>query len=177
MGLFINTRFYGSEILYVVYFRHMNSRVTVTIVGLSLVALTLGGAWYYLRSVEEPIVTPLPVKETFIPRIITAKHQFKNDVHTVVGEVDLPTPCYLLNTDSFVEIKEPQSDKAIIQFTTINESDTCIQTITSARFKESFSASLNADISATWNGKPVQLNLIEVSPDEDLEGFEIYIKG
>ncbi len=33
---------------------------------------------------------------------ITAKHQYKNGTHIVAGEVNLPTPCYLLDATTRV---------------------------------------------------------------------------
>ena len=35
----------------------------------------------------------------------------------------------------------------------------------------------NAMIKATWNGQPVELNLIPSGATEDLTNFEIFIKG
>jgi len=155
----------------------MNTRLYVGIISILVLAVALGSVWYYVRHSEDVTPTQLAPEEGYIPQIIQAKHQFKEGIHTIAGEVDLPTPCYLLETDSFVEVREPAEDRATVLFTTVNESDICAQVITPVRFKEVFGAGEDAEIVATWNGKPVHLNLIEVSPDEDLDLFELFIKG
>jgi len=132
--------------------------------------------WYQFsgRGAEEPEPTE---RVGYIPQIINAKHQYKNGVHVVAGEVDLPTSCYLLESDAFVEVREPDTDRAMIQFTTTGDDEICAQVITVARFKETFNAQKEAEIVATWNGGEVRLNLVDVGQDENLDDFELFIKG
>jgi hypothetical protein len=104
---------------------------------------------------------------------INAKHQFDNGKHIVAGELDLPTPCHILNWT--VNVVSPTN--VIIDFTETTQADTCAQVITPARFKVEFNADENAKVSATVNGQPAVLNLIPASPGEDLNNFQIYIKG
>lgn len=143
--------------------------------------LLLGGLWFYFGFSDESseVVSEEPIVEvdSFVPQIVTAKHQFKNGKHIVAGEVEMPNPCYLLETDAVVEVREPYADRATLRFTSSQGDDLCAQVITPIRFKESFGAQEEAEISATWNGKPVKLNLIEVGSNEDLDSFELYIKG
>lgn len=108
--------------------------------------------------------------------IITAKHSFSDGVHIVAGEVEMPTPCDLLESE--VVVMESFPEQVLINFKTINQSEgLCAQVITPARFKVEFSASEGASISATLNGERVILNLIEAREGEDLDDFEIFIKG
>ena len=51
-----------------------------------------------------------------------------------------------------------------------------IQGVVSYKLND-FTASEKATIKATWNGKPAILNLIPADPNEDLNNFELYIKG
>ncbi len=106
---------------------------------------------------------------------INAKHQYRNGTHIVAGEVTLPTPCYVLTTSAMVAESFPE--QVTIAFTSSTSGDVCVQLATTERFKIEFQASVQARIKATWNGQPVELNLIEASPNEDLTKFEIFIKG
>ena len=110
------------------------------------------------------------------PKItITAKHQYEDGTHIVAGEIEVPTPCHLLETD--VVIRESFPEQVTVQFEVSTLAEACAQVITPARFKVEFNASENARISGTLNGKPVILNLIEVDSGEDLDEFELFIKG
>lgn len=106
---------------------------------------------------------------------IDAKHYFVDNVHTLVGEVNMPTPCDLLVAES--EVRESYPEQVVIKFTVINNSDTCIQQITTQRFKVEANASLNASFSATFMGQAIDLNLIPAAPGEKPEDFEVFIKG
>ena len=106
---------------------------------------------------------------------ITAKHQFKNGTHIIAGETNLPTPCHILNTTA--RVAESFPEQVTIDFTSTSSGEICAQVITVNRFKIEFQASENAMIKATWNGQPVELNLIPSGATEDLTNFEIFIKG
>src|SRR3989344_4368066 len=95
------------------------------------------------------------------PDRITAKHQYKSGTHIVAGVVDLPTPCYILSTSA--RVAESYPEQVTIDFRAETSGEVCIQVITSERFKIDFQASEQAQIKATWNGQPVELNLIEAS--------------
>jgi len=153
----------------------MNTRTTWGIIIFLLIAVVGVTLWFQLK--PKPIAEEAATPNTYVPTLITAKHQFKDGVHIIAGEVDVPTPCYLVNTDALVEVREPVVDRATVAFTTVNEDDICAQVVTAARFKEVFHAQERAEIIATWNGSPVPLNLIEAGPDEDLDAFELFIKG
>lgn len=106
---------------------------------------------------------------------IDAKHFYINGVHTVAGEILMPTPCDLLNWDT--RVAESMPEQATIAFTVVNRADTCAQTVTPMRFKAEFTASEQASIRATLMGREVTLNLIPPGPGETPEDFEVYIKG
>lgn len=105
-------------------------------------------------------------------RIVNSRHQFKGGVHTYVGEIVVPTPCDLLNFSVATS-----TAGAHITFTTKSSDDPCAQVITSQRFKVSYQGSATSTVSASLNGSPVRLNVIEVGETENLDEFEIYIKG
>lgn len=107
---------------------------------------------------------------------VEAKHFFKDGVHTVAGEIAMPTPCDLLVTNAVVLDGDP--DRAVISFSVVNQSGgQCVQTITPQRFKVSFSADENTVIEARYKGESITLNLIEATQDESPDDFELFIKG
>ena len=106
---------------------------------------------------------------------ITAKHQYKDGMHIIAGETDMPTPCHILDWDTIVAESFPE--QVTINFSLTTMADACTQVITPTRFKVEFTASEEASIVATLNGEEIVLNLIEANPDEDLDNFELFIKG
>lgn len=102
---------------------------------------------------------------------ITAKHQYKDGNHIIAGEVNMPTPCYILNVSARVA-----GEQVTLDFVSETNGDVCAEVITTERFKVDFSAGENAVIKATWNGQPVELNLIPAGANEDLVNFEIFVK-
>lgn len=119
---------------------------------------------------NEPADSVKPMDER-----ITAKHQFKNGTHIIAGELNQPTPCYVLSTDA--RVAESYPEQVTIAFTSKTSGDICAQVITADRFKVEFAASENAVIKATWNGNPVELNLIPAGANENLDNFDVFIKG
>lgn len=163
----------------------MDKKNTIIIASVTIIAIMVIGFLFYQSSKSKQDITPEPEVPVLVggeeepeapKQIITAKHSFDGDVHTVAGEIDLPTPCHLLETN--VTVAESFPEQVVIAFDTVFEGeDTCAQVITPARFKVEFQASENARINATLNGKKVILNLIEATEGENLDDFEIFIKG
>ncbi|PIR38006.1 MAG: hypothetical protein COV34_02875 [Candidatus Zambryskibacteria bacterium CG10_big_fil_rev_8_21_14_0_10_42_12] len=108
--------------------------------------------------------------------LITAKHEFSDGTHVVAGEVNLPTPCHILNVNPVVT-RGTDPDQVIIEFEVTTQAEACAQVITPTRFKVDFEAEKDAEITATWNGMRADLNLIPVAEGESLDDFEIFIKG
>jgi hypothetical protein len=107
--------------------------------------------------------------------VVTAKHAYRNGVHTIAGEVPLPTPCHLLTSEAIVS---PDKKQVLLQLhSSVKEGEMCAQVITNARFKVTAKALEKATIIATLNGQQVTLNLIEAGASEDLDAFDLYIKG
>ena len=106
---------------------------------------------------------------------IDAKHFFIEGVHTLVGEILMPTPCDLLNWDTRVQESFPET--AVIDFTVINNSEMCSQVVTPQRFKVTFEASEKAVVGVTFEGRAVEVNLIPPAPGETPLDFELFIKG
>jgi len=155
----------------------MNQRALI--IAVVLFAAIVGGmfAYAYMKrgQLQSGEIPPPPVEEAQNVRRIDVKHFFSDGVHTVAGEVLMPTPCDLIESDSIV--RESAPEQVTIAFSVVNNAEMCAQVVTPQRFKASFEASAAATIEATWNGEPVVLNLIDAGPNEDPDNFELFIKG
>lgn len=154
----------------------MENKNFVYVLGFVIVAALAVVAYLGIRSFTGSDTVDVASSTPSIPeeeqRIITAKHQFVAGVHTVAGEVVVPTPCELLEWQVATS-----TAAARIDFSTTSSGEVCAQVITSQRFKVSFRGEQTDSISATLNGSPVNLNLIPVGEGENLDDFEIFIKG
>jgi hypothetical protein len=153
----------------------------IVLVCVLLAAIVLGMFTYtYLERTQVPTETTQVVEppSTEVPSYITrieAKHFFKDGVHTIVGEVMMPTPCDLLTYEAVVAESFPE--QITYNFGVINNSEVCAQVVTPQRFLVTASASVEATQRATFNGQPIELNMIEAAAGETPESFELYIKG
>lgn len=153
------------------------------IVAFSTLALIVVGMFVftYLKKselAEAPSVTPVADMQDGPYASITridAKHFFIPPTHTLAGEIVMPTPCDLLNWGARVEESSPET--VTIDFTVVNHAEECAQTPTPQRFMVNFDASENAVIKATFNGRPVELNLIPAAEGETPADFELFMKG
>jgi hypothetical protein len=106
---------------------------------------------------------------------IDAKHFIIDGTHTIVGEIMLPTTCDLLNWDTV--IRESMPEGVTVAFAVVNNAGNCGPATLPQRFVVTWKASANAQIDATFNGRPVVLNLIPALPGETPEDFELFLKG
>lgn len=156
----------------------MNQRALIIAVVLFCVIVVGMFAYAYTQRSTPERNTQLPdmqEEETNATERITAKHFFDGTTHTVAGEILMPTPCDLLEGEAIV--RESHPEQVTVALTVINTSEMCAQVVTAQRFKVDFDASADAEITATLDGEPVILNLIEAEPGEDPDDFEIFIKG
>lgn len=125
--------------------------------------------------ISDTIEQPMPDDKYASITRVDAKHYFIDGVHSLVGEIPMPTPCDLLEADAIV--RESYPEQIAINFTVINTAEVCDQIITPQRFKVSASASETATFSATFMGRLVELNLIPAGAGETPDEFELFIKG
>jgi hypothetical protein len=158
----------------------MSNRTIVLFV--VLFALIVSGMFAFTYFYKQNTPPPEPVvpqtATTTNPYGITridGKHFFINGVHTIVGELAMPTPCDLLTTDAM--IAESYPEQVTFVFSVINTTEVCAQVITNQRFKVSAQASKDATLKATFMGAPVELNLVEADAGETPDDFELFIKG
>jgi hypothetical protein len=156
------------------------------ILAVSLFAILVGGMFTYAHLKQSELQQIVPIEESLddtaivdIPYSeitrIDAKHYFVDGNHTLVGEINFPTPCDLLETEAVVMGLYPE--QVIIDFTVINNSENCMQSVTSQRFKIEATASTEATFTARFIGREVELNLIPAANGEVPEEFEVFIKG
>lgn len=107
--------------------------------------------------------------------IVTAKHAYENGKHVIAGEIPLPTPCHILESSATASGDKKQVLVTLVS--SIKTGDACAQVITPARFKVTVAAGKDAKMLGTLNGQEITLNLIEATPGENLDDFELYIKG
>lgn len=117
---------------------------------------------------EEPILYPNITR-------IDAKHYFMDGLHTFVGEIEMPTPCDLVEVNSLV--RESLPEQIQLDFTVINNAEVCAQVITAQRFLVEAKASEGATVSATFMGRVIELNPIPALEGELPADFELFIKG
>jgi len=161
----------------------MNQRaITLAVVLFVLVVIGMFMFAWLKKSevnVQEPASVDSATSETVhsYPEItrIEGKHFFNNGIHTVVGEIVFPTPCELLDTNATVAESYPE--QVTFVFSVINHAETCAQMQTAQRYKISVAASPEASFKAMFQGREVELNLIEALPGETPEDFELFIKG
>lgn len=133
---------------------------------------------FFLDRPDDTISSDMPLVEEQQTRpsvTITAKHQYKDGTHIVAGETDMPTPCHILNWETL--IAESYPEQVTINFNLSTQAEMCTQVITPTRFKVEFKVSEMASINATLNGERIILNLIEAGTEENLDDFELFIKG
>ena len=152
------------------------------LIGLSIgiFALIVAGmfGFAYLKKAEAPAALPqseTPVVDGYSITRIEGTHFLNNGVHTIIGELTLPTPCDLLTATS--SVSGVTNEKVLLSFSVLNTSTNCSQQVTPARYKVTAIASSSATFSAEFMGKAVELNLTEAAPGETPEQFELYIKG
>ena len=126
-----------------------------------LVAVFLFATFYPKSAArEEPNVNHITTK-------IQVIHQFKNGLHTYVGNIETPTPCHSISGEAIV--KESYPEQVDIRIEIKESEEICAQVVTTKKFKVSFSASDNPVVRAFVNGTPVLLEVTESPATTNLE--------
>jgi hypothetical protein len=154
----------------------MNYRISRTALTLVVLLVLVVAALFVYTLISAPTEEPVFVEQepvaTQEERLITAKHQYKDGVHTIAGTAEVPTPCHRLILEPFF-VGENEVE---VRFSTFLEGEECPGEPFQAPFQVSFEAPEDVTISATWDGAPVRFNLVPVAEGESLDD-ELYIKG
>ena len=95
----------------------------------------------------------------FIGNNIEAIHSFEDEVHTLKGEIKVPTPCHAVETE--VIVRESYPEQVVLVFHIEEPDEQCIQLATDKPFERRFRVSRDATFEARVNSDPVDLVLIE----------------
>lgn len=169
--------------------RNMDKKSTFVIVGIIILAIIVfvivavqkrslsevDGSLAAMTTAWEDAPAELPTLPISEKTVVTAKHAYRDGAHIIAGEVPLPTPCHLLEASTVVTTDKKSI--AVQLVSSVKTDEICAQVITPARFRVTARADRNATFTGTLNGQEIKLNLIEAGPNEDLENFELYIKG
>lgn len=125
------------------------------------------------KTIVDQLNTPLQ-EEAILP-IVDIKEQYKDSNYTFVGSIDLPTPCHTVEanvnqiTDVMFEI--------IVNTIEPKEDVMCAQVITPRQYSVSFEGPETVLVYANINGVIHELSRFVVPEGEDINAFELYIKG
>jgi len=160
----------------------MNQKTFLSLIVFGFVAIALVVLLVTLDGDSNVTVTPLePIEEEPIlqdgsKQSVSAKRQFKDGTHTIVGKLDLPTPCHVLDTRAVIRASTPR--QVVVELSIKSgEAELCAQVIMPAQFEISFDAPEDVIITTTINGEPVILDLLKVDAEEDLDDFKLFIEG
>jgi hypothetical protein len=144
---------------------------------LGAIVLSMFTYTYLVKNTTPEAPTPIetPSVDAYNITRIDAKHFYREGVHTIVGELPMPTPCDLLTYEA--RVAESYPEQVTYAFDVTNTSDACASVVTTQRFMVAATASEAASLSATFRGNLVELNLVEAAANETLESFELFIKG
>ena len=153
------------------------------ILGIALFVFIVGGMFSYaymkrteLASAPVEQLVPPPAAPEADPIRVNAVHFFKDGMHTIVGDIMMPTPCDLLEATSTVSGAAPEQVSVAIR--TVNNTKVCAQVLTLERFRVDFTAAKDAHIEATLDGKKTILNLRDAEPGMKPETLkDLYFKG
>ncbi len=159
-----------------------NQKARIIISVFILFAIALIGFGLYKS--QRADVTASPQSEEFseVPdeeryaEIVNVKHQYKGGKHTYIGELNLPTPCHLIQSD--VVRDETNIRKIEINFrSALEDNALCAQVITPRPFKVTFEAPEKITLTVMFDGRPIRFNIFEVPAEDNVEQFDINIKG
>ena len=158
----------------------MNQRaIIIASILFAVILLGLVALVFIQRSTidEEITVSDTPATVPTETVRINGVHIFKNGKHTVLGEIMVKGTCTLIDSEAVV--RESAPEQVSIDVETLESDDpACEPTQTSRRFLSEFSASGEAVLSATFNGVPAILNLVEGDPEKGLKlDDEFFFKG
>ena len=95
------------------------------------------------------------------PGVIEGEHLIEDNRHVISGQIMVPNSCY--NIDAEVKKDGGSSEKVRLDFygrKMVDEDGECLDMEGTEKFEAQFIAPTNVEIEATFNGEPVELQLI-----------------
>ena len=94
--------------------------------------------------------------------------------HSIQGLIETPTPCHKVAAETAMT----GANEVTLSITTSRDDDEmCTQIITGQIFTLDYEAPAGAELKGLLNGKPVTLNIIDLSADEEFQTFDAFTKG
>lgn len=153
----------------------MNKKTGVVVVLLVLLVIVLAFFTIKLNGDNQTLREEITQEVESRPEItLNIKRQYKDNEHIFVGTLALPSPCHSYNAEIIAgEIPEIKLTTSEPEINTV-----CIQVVTYKDFKVSYSSeNSDQEFKATLNGDEIGLNIFEVSPEDDIDSVELFLKG
>jgi len=143
--------------------------IGVLIIVLLLIAF-LGG------KVQEKVVPKdvVPEEEEMITETLVVKHQYQNGKHVFVGEVELPSTCYSYN--AYIKASDDENTK-ILQIDRTTEGEVCGERFEIATYKVVYEGPEDLRFRAFINDQEYRLNAFDIPLDQNIDDFQIFLKG
>lgn len=149
--------------------------IIIAVLILVLLAITFVSQTLPSKEAEAPLINQEEQEDAFVEPL-TIKHQYKDGMHTFVGDIELPTPCYAYN--AFIEDTDDEKVKNIVvEYQKDENIDSCVQVITTANFRIAYEGPEDLQFNLLENGQPRRLNMYEIPDHVDIDQFEIFLKG
>ncbi len=150
-------------------------KTIITIV--SLIVLLTVVLYGYEFIFKKPVITsPTIDQNEEIPlQALDVKEQYIDSEYTFVGRIPVPTPCHTLV--SKVQPTAPGVFQIQVTITPPAQGIMCAQVVTDKDFKVSFDAPEGIEVTALLNGVVYDLNRFIIPEGENIDTFELFIKG
>lgn len=149
-----------------------NKIITVVLLLILLVVSVYG----YEMIFKKPLVES-PSQESTVGALVDTldvKTQYVDGMLTIAGTIQTPTPCHTVSTE--VAQTGPESFDLTLT-TSIPQGIICAQVISNKDFKVTFEAPATSTVKAAIDGLEYKLNMFEVPAGQDIDAFDLYIKG
>jgi hypothetical protein len=158
----------------------MNKTNTYIVIALFLTVVVgmFGYAAYQKKLMNDAAPTPAAEAPDAYGGItaVDVKHFYENGIHTLVGEVPMPTPCDILSAETAVGLLDGNPE-VTLNLGVTNTAEMCAQVVTPQKFMVTAEAGANPKFHAHFNGRDIEINIIPALPGETPETFEMFLKG
>lgn len=158
----------------------MNKSNTYIVIALFLAVVV--GMFGYAAYQKKLMNETAPVVEEQVPdeyagiTSVDVKHFYDKGVHTLVGELPMPTPCDILKAETAVGLLDGNPE-VTLNLSVTNTAEMCAQVVTPQKFIVTAEAGANPKFHAHFNGRDIEINIIPALPGETPETFEMFLKG
>ncbi len=156
------------------YTKEMKKTIITIVSLIVLLTLVLYGYEFIFK---KPVITSptVEVVDEVPTQALDIKEEYKNSKYTFAGTLPVPTPCHSISS----RVNTITKDRYQIEITTTppKEGVMCAQVITDKKFKVAFEAPAEINVTALIDGVPYELNRFVIPEGENIDTFELFIKG